>query len=323
MLAAVTIAAAMPIPKRRRVGVGALHRHAAAHDPWAEADLSRPVYAAARFTADGLCPLRHTPVWQTLTDEQRRAYNRLVGLFQNEMIVFFETGLAATVLPAVLADGALPADLRGLLSAFLQDEQVHTAAFRALNRASRPAWYGEGRDFHILQVPPSFRRAADALARRPAMFPFVFWLMLMMEERSLMISRRVAEQADVCPRWAAVYQAHLIDEVRHVQADWHLLERFWHGRPRSLRRANALLLRATVVGLFLKPRRANVRLVELLIDDCPELRPRRDELADAARGLGDCIGYRRMMYSDEATPITRKLFHELPELRPLWRRIAG
>ena len=121
------------------------------------------------------------------------------------------------------------------------------------------------------------------------------------------------------PPW---HPAHLQDEVRHVQADWHLLARFWHGRPRALRRANALLLRAAVVGLFLKPRRANVRLVDLLVDDFPDLRPRRGELAAAARALGECDGYRRMMYSDETTPVTRQLFAELPELGGLWKRIA-
>ena len=90
-----------------------------------------------------------------------------------------------------------------------------------------------------------------------------------MEERSLWISKQMAATADIDPAFAAVYRAHLEDEVRHVQTDWHLLERFWLSRPAWVRRANANLLEAFVVGLFLRPRRANVRLVGVLVSEFP------------------------------------------------------
>ena len=146
--------------------------------------------------------------------------------------------------------------------------------------------------------------------------------MLLMEERSLHISKRMAT-ADVDPAFAAVYRAHLEDEVRHVQTDWHLLERFWMSRPTWVRRANAKLLEAFVVGLFLRPRRANVRLVDVLVGDFPELQPRRDELATAARSLGESAGYRRMMYSPLVQPSAHDLMARRPELAGLLRRLRA
>ena len=289
--------------------------------PWRDPDLRGPVDRSLRFTADRLCPLAHAPAWATLDDAQRLRVNQLTGLMQNELIVFFETRIADTLLPVLLADASLPDDLKDALAAFLREERAHTAYFRSLNRASEPGVYGDA-DEHVLRLPRPALRATAAMARRPAAFPFLFWVMLVMEERSLLMSREVARQPGVDPRWAAVYRAHRVDEERHVETDWHLLDRFWNGRSAPVRRANALLLRAVVLGLFVKPRRANVRIVDLLIADHPALRPRRAELVGQVRGLDGNPGYRGMMYSAESTPLTRRLFERLPELRGLWRRMA-
>lgn len=108
-----------------------------------------------------------------------------------------------------------------------------------------------------------------------------------------------------------------------MNLDRHLLERFYQSRPRWLRRANAKLLEWFVVGLFLKPRRVNVRLINLLIADHPDLLPRRAELVAAVRALADSAGYREMMYSADATPIGRALFERLPEFAGLRRAVFG
>jgi hypothetical protein len=76
-----------------------------------------------------------------------------------------------------------------------------------------------------------------------------------------------------------------------------------------------------VAGLFLKPRRANVRLVDLLIAEFPDLQPLRPRLVQAVHDLADNPGYLRMMYSPESTPISRALFDRLPELAGLRRRL--
>jgi hypothetical protein len=106
-----------------------------------------------------------------------------------------------------------------------------------------------------------------------------------------------------------------------VQLDWHLLENFYRARPRWLRKLNGRLLEAFVVGLFLKPRRANVRLVDLLIDDFPELREMRPRLVAAVYGLRDNAGYLDMMYSADSTPIAKSLFEQFPEFARLRHRL--
>lgn len=314
-----------PLGVRRLVSLDALSRNAKRQRdeaPWSDPKLSTPVDTTKPFLGWELCPLRHDPIWHTLTATQQLRYNQLAGLMHNELIVFFETGIAATMLPRLSTDASLPADFRAVLLEFLEDEREHTQHFRRLSRASMPGWYDES-DTHILRLPAMVTRSLHFMTQRPGMFPMLFWVMLLMEERSLLISRRVMDEPAACPRWQAVYRAHLLDEVRHVQTDWHLLERFWAGRSRAVRLMNAKLLEATVLGLFVKPRRANVRLIDLLVADCPELIGRRDELVTAVRMLHRRPGYRAMMFSEPVTPVACRLFHEFPELHGLWRRMTG
>ena len=177
----------------------------------------------------------------------------------------------------------------------------------------------EESDYHILRLPAGVVAGFHFIARRPFVFPMVFWIMLMMEERTLMVSRRYAamnpEMLD--PLFAATYHAHAEDEVRHVQLDWHLLERFYQDRPMWVRKINARLLEWTVFNFLLKPRHAIVRVVELLIAEFPELSGKREKLLGAVRGLSDNPGFRQMMYSTEATPLARSLFDRLPEFGSL------
>jgi hypothetical protein len=76
-----------------------------------------------------------------------------------------------------------------------------------------------------------------------------------------------------------------------------------------------------MIGLLLKPRRVNVRLVELLVAEFPELQPLRPRLVQAVYDLDVNPGYRQMMYSAEATPISRALFSQLQEFASLHRRL--
>lgn len=309
--------------RRRLVPIDRINREAQEHGvATARVQLKGDIDRTRLFTPMSLAPLSHSEIFEQLTGLQQRRYNQLVALMQNEIICFFEQEFAVRVLPAMLRDRKIPEPLRDSIQQFVEDERQHTQLFRGLNQQAEPGWY-ERSDYHVLRVPRIFRAGLRFMTSHPSAFPMVFWIMLLMEERSLMISRRYAEMdaEAVEPTFAAAYAAHLEDEVRHVQIDWHLLEQFYQSKPRWLRRINGRLLEWFIAGLFLKPRRANVRLVDLLIDEFPELRAKRPMLVRAVRELLHSAGYRRMMYSPESTPIAMSLLQQCPELRRLHRTI--
>jgi hypothetical protein len=317
------LSSTLELPHRTRVPVDRINRQADEHGvATARVELTGTVDRSRLFAPTSLAPLAHSAIFSQLTDAQQRRYNQLTAMMQNEIICFFEQEFAAWVLPALLRDKSISREMTRSVEQFVEDERQHTQLFRGLNRLAEPGWYATS-DYHILRIPTAFRVMLRVMTTHPRLFPMVFWIMLMMEERSLMISRRYAamDPASIEPHFAATYAAHLEDEVRHVQIDWHLLERFYQSRPKWIRRINGRLLEAFIVGLFLKPRRANVRLVELLIEEFPELSAKRAALIAAVHDLFNNPGYRDLMYSVDSTPIAMALFEQLPEMRRVRERV--
>src|SRR5690349_9386773 len=93
----------LEIAQRNRMPIERIIRHANEHGvAIARLRFDRPVDRTRLFTCPSLAPLAHTPVFAALTPAQQRRYNQLVGLFQNELICFFEQEVGGRVLPALL-----------------------------------------------------------------------------------------------------------------------------------------------------------------------------------------------------------------------------
>jgi hypothetical protein len=278
-------------------------------------DLSRP------FLPPSLMPLHYTAAAARLTPAQALRANQLTGLCFNELITFFETAFAPAVL-AALDRAPIGEDLAACLRHFLAEEARHSAMFRRLNRLSAPGWYERG-PFHLISIPRTVRLATTFLARHPAAFPAVLWLMLAMEEHSIEVSRRFAATpaGQLEPQWAAAYHAHLEDEVRHVQVDRHLIEGF-HGGARWRRRLNAALVTNGIARFLLAPSRSGARVVARLAAEFPELRPRAAGMVRELRRLDGSAAYQAMMYSRETTPLMFALFDRFPEFRRIGRELT-
>lgn len=316
------MALTLTIEQRNRMPIERINRNAALHGTaTARVSFEQAVDHARLFTCPSLAPLAHTAVFAELTSEQQRRYNQLVGLLQNEIICFFEQEVAEPVTTALLRE-ALPPELADALRHFQAEERQHSQMFRRLNQAAESGRYAAS-DYYVLPLPQLLRFWLRQVAARPRWFPLLIWLLLLMEERSLMMSKRYAAQDEslIDPQFLAVYRAHAEDEIRHVQLDWHLLEAFYQARPAWLRRVNAWLLEKLLTGILLKPKRSNVRLLDLLIAEFPDLQPMRQRLLQAVAELSDNAGYRQMMYSPEATPISHALLARLPEFARLNRRL--
>lgn len=308
-----TRARAVPLSRLR----GAFAR-AGGRDPLPEGsgvDLTRP------FLAESVVPLWYTESWALLDAAQALRANQITGLCFNELITFFESAFAPAVL-AALRRQAVPEDLAECLHHFLADEARHSAMFERLNRLSAPGWYTRS-PFHLLRVPAPVRLMVGALTRRPAVFPAMLWIMLALEEHSIEVSRRCAAATELDPSWAAAYAAHLEDEVRHVQVDVHLIERFHSGRPGWLRRANAALVRAGIARFLLAPSRSGARVVAQLVAEFPALGPLAPRLVREMRALDRSAAYQSMMYSRRTTPLTFALFDRFPEFQGLGAVLAA
>jgi len=219
------------------------------------------------FFCETLTPLYYTRVYRELSDDERRRYNQLTGMLSNELILRLETGFLDRTLAALARRrDRLDDDLITRLRSFREDEREHARTWRELNRQSAPEWYARG-DGHFVRTPLAVDLIASTIARYPLTLPVVFWIQLAQEERAIAISARCLRvPADrMEPSYAAAYRAHVRDEVRHVQIDRELIERFHAPQPMLMRRATAAMFRSVVSRFFLTPAGSTRRVIRDLL----------------------------------------------------------
>jgi len=282
-------------------------------------DFKTPVDRSRLYVCPTLTPLYYTETFQHLAPGQARRYNQITALCFGELIAFFEESfeLALHGILACRGRAALEGNIRACVEHFIQEEVKHRQMWRHLAQLSEPQWYASA-PRQIVQIRGSAQRILRLLTRQPRWFPAVVWVMLALEEHSLEISRRCAKMpADqIEPRYAAVYRAHMEEEARHVQIDWHLLLHLMQGIPPAMRRLNGWLFRRSMNTFFLRPTRAAACVIDTLIGEEPDLRPVRRSIMLQLAALETNDDFRRMMLSPASTPITFALMDRFTELKP-------
>ena len=274
---------------------------------------------AVDFTKPFLCPtltpFYYTSTWSELCDADRLRYTQLSALSFNELFAWIENGFTATLLALSDCD-LVPADLRDLFPGFIEDERRHQRMWWTLNRLADPARYESDRP-SITRIAPAARTLMGFVARRPVQFPVAIWLMLTLEEHANEISRRCAQRRPdmIEPHFAAAYLAHVRDEARHVQIDWHLLDALWPRMTQYRRNINTWIFAQVVRRLLLRTEHAVVSVVKALLDERPALRPLMPRIRRELREVGRHPDYRTMMFSTESSPIAFHLMDRFPKLR--------
>ena len=274
------------------------------------------------FMPEELTPLYHTPAYASLTGAQRRRYNQLNALYFNEQTLFFEKALAKNVLGYFLGR-PLPMALKAGLRQFLVEEEQHSAMFRALNQRCEPGLYQRS-DFYFIQTPRGPAKVLDFISRRPTVFPFLLWMMHLQEERAMFFGRRFLKSADSLePEFVATQRKHLADEIGHVRWDEELLDWVWPRTGPWLRRFNVRIFAWLINEYFSAPKRSTLRVVAVLVQEFPELRPRYAEICRQLLSMGKNPDYRRSLYCHEIVPKTFKRFDASPEFRFLSGAMPG
>ncbi|MCO5166977.1 MAG: diiron oxygenase [Planctomycetes bacterium] len=286
-------------------------------------DWSRGVDFGRLFFPEHLTPLSHTAVYAELTPDERRTYNQLYGLAINEQFIFLEDRFLVRIVSTLRARTSLdlPADLRDALEVFLDEEVKHTEMFRRLARLTDPERYARS-DYSFLRLG----RVEDAflafMSRRPDLFVFWCWLALAFEEKTIDYYRHYQRHnkerpdAPLDPLYTDVHRLHMLDEVRHVQIDHHLIKVFYD-RTGPLVRAMNFRLLARTMNAYTRPRRTNLRIVEELVRRCPRLAPRLEDMKTQLRALATCRDWQEITYSRKNAPQTFALFDEYPEMHAL------
>jgi hypothetical protein len=274
-----------------------------------------PIDFTKPFVCPSLTALYYTSVWNKLDPEDQLRYTQLSALSFNELIAWFESGFSSA-LRALMRSDRLPEELKSLLPGFLEDECRHQEIWWALNRCVDPVRYARN-IASISKIAPAGRTLMRWLASRPLDYPVVIWLMLVLEEHGNEIARRCAAKRpnEIETHFAAAYLAHVRDEIRHVQIDWHLLDSLWPCLRGWRRRINIELFRLVITRLLFKTEHAAMSVVEELVRERPRLRPLLPRIRTQLREVGQDGEFRSMMLSARSSPIVFHLLDSFPELR--------
>jgi hypothetical protein len=280
-----------------------------------EADI--PIDFTKPFVCPSLTALYYTPFWSKLEAMDQLRYTQLSALSFNELIAWFESGFSST-LRALIRSDRLPEELKSLLPDFLEDECRHQEIWWTLNRRADPVRYSRN-IASIAKIAPAGRALMSWLASRPLDYPVVIWVMLVLEEHGNEIARRCAARRpdEIEPHFAAAYLAHVRDEIRHVQIDWHLLDSLWPSLRGWRRRMNIELFRLVIARLLFKTEHAAMSVVEELARERPRLRPLLPRIRRQLRVVGQDREFRNMMLSARSSPIVFHLLDLFPELQSL------
>jgi predicted metal-dependent hydrolase len=283
-----------------------------------EFDFRTPIDPGRWWVCPTLTPLYYAPCYGELSEAQARRYNQITALSFGELFGFFETVFERALRGVLEARSGKPlcGEIRACVEGFIREEAKHREMWWRLAALSEPTWYDNG-PMRVVRIPAVTRRALSWLTARPDWFPAVVWAILALEEHSMEISRRCARvpAERIEPRYAAVYRAHMAEEARHVQIDWHLLVHLMEGIGPVMRRVNGWVFRAAVGAFFMRPTRAAVRVLDVLVGEAPELRISQRRMVRELKALDRDERFRRMMLSPESTPVTFRLMERYPELR--------
>lgn len=275
-------------------------------------DLGRP------FVPEAFTQLYHTPAYAALNDAQRLRYNQLYGLRTNELFMLFEDGFTRRVITRLRHEMSVPEPLLGeRLQQMLDEEADHHRMFLSFNRAVLPGPYRDQRGYFAL---PSRSEAMllALLTRRPSRWPFMLWLVLLLEEFSTAFSRTLVaarREHDLAADFVRLHRLHLRDEARHVRLDALLLERLLTPLSATRLRVNGWLFRRLLQELV-APKRSGLRVLQALVKDFPSLAPRLPQMLAEVRALGRDPGLCNILSNPLALPLADALQRRYPAFRP-------
>lgn len=284
------------------------------------------------FVPEDYTQLYYTPVYATLSFEQRLRYNQLFGLRINEYIMMLEADLVERLLTPLLRHPRIAADaaLSRAMNTMIEEERRHFSGFAALNRSARPDLYPLGEDRLFSRLPAwttAMFWSVGALAGR---LSFALWFLMAMEESSMSLARDMVRRPEtetlgvLDPAFVSVHREHMKDEARHLHIDAKMIEASIWSRSKVVRTINAWLFQSMLSGVTRLTRGGSgVMVIRQLVRDMPELASREEEMIEAVLTLTKHRSFQESLFNRRIMPKAFSIFDGTPELATLGEKMVG
>jgi hypothetical protein len=295
-------------------------------------DLKPEVDARCPYVPEDYTQLYYTPLYASLSFEQRLRYNQLFGLRINEYIMMLEGDLVERLLTPLLCQPLVAADaaLVQAINTMILEEHRHFGGFAALNRACRPDLYPPGEDRLFSRLPAWTRAMFWTVGLLAGRLSFALWYLMAMEESSIAMARDMMRRPEtetlgrLDSAFVSVHREHMKDEARHLHIDGRLIDCCIGSTARARRILNARLFQAMLIGIT-RPTRggSGVMVIRQLVRDMPELAVREEEMIRAVLALKNCRLFQESLFNRRIMPTAFRVFDDTPELAKLGERMIG
>lgn len=269
------------------------------------------------FMPEALTQLYHTPIYSELSDEHRLRYNQLFALRTSEQLMMLEECFIEQVLKQSYRksdDGNIKA-LMECMKAMSWEETTHFDMFARLNRLAAPEIYA-GSDYFFVKTSPLESVLLKTLPCIPGVGIFLLWLLMILEEFSTAISKKMIRENDSQfeANFVLAHKAHLIDESRHVHICGNLLVQSLENTSPFIKKINIKLLQR-FMNDYMTPKRAGPRVIKQLVEEFPELSELKGEMCKHIRSQKQDKVIWEAIQNPKQMPVTHLLFECFPEFR--------
>jgi hypothetical protein len=274
------------------------------------------------FVPECLTPLAYCPIYRELPSECQRRYNQLHGLYVNEQIGYFESGMARFV-RALTRSLPRASPVCERLHRLVEEERHHASWFARYNLQAAPEYYSKGPNL-LVRVNPAVEWMIGGIMSLPHRFPFFLWVLLILEERASHLSQTIiANSHGLEPNYIRLHTNHLRDEAQHVALDKSLISDLWDRYAPITRHLNAWLFKSFFQEFLHVPKRSAFQVVEILLREYPILASHRSRLRLALQGLRGNREFLASLYNRSSNPVTFDLFDRYTEFRSLTATLDG
>lgn len=294
--------------------------------------LALSVDASRPYVPEDYTQLYFTPLYATLSFEQRLHYNQLFGLRINEYIMMLEADLVERLLTPLLRLPPVSGDaaLTRAITTMIREEKGHFDSFATLNRTCRPDLYPPGENRLFSRLPGWTRAMFQIVGMLSSRLSFALWYLMSMEESSMALARDMTHRPEthtlgmLDPAFVSVHREHMKDEARHLHIDGRLIDLCISSSTKLQRKINARLFQFMLTGVT-RPTRggSGVMVIRQLVRDMPELAAREEEMIRAVLSLKDSKPFQESLFNRRIMPTTFRVFDDTAELSTLGERMIG
>ena len=286
-------------------------------------DYSLPTFEAIDFSRpfihEHYTQLYYTSFYAELSDAQRLRYNQLFGIRVNEQFMMFEHGFTQRVIAKLInhRDVKRCPELTGCLRLMLEEEARHHDMFKRLNKKCLPSIY-ERRETYFTRLSTFQRIALWPITAFGRHFPFLLWLVLILEEYSVRFSLSLMKEdnteslGSLEPNVVKAHAAHLRDEARHVHIDARLIDLLLSRAGVVKRHSNGVLFRY-LLREVVSPKCSGITVIKHLVSEFPAMTHLESPMIDAIRRQRYDLCMVQRLVDPTDMPLTTLLLGRYPE----------